>query len=47
MVKGPRIPCERWPEVAARVRHEGLRAVARDLSVSHETVQAVVKRLEP
>ncbi len=41
--KGPRIPKERWPEVAARARLEGLRAVARDLGVSHETVRTVVR----
>ena len=29
------IPRERWPEVAARARREGLRAVARDLGISH------------
>ncbi len=39
--KGPRIPRERWPEVAARTEREGLRAVARDLGVSHETVRSV------
>jgi hypothetical protein len=37
------IPEERWPEVAARAEREGLRAVARDLGVSHETVRAVVR----
>jgi len=41
--KGSRIPRERWPEVAARAKREGLRAVARDLGVSHETVRAVVR----
>ena len=41
--KGPRIPRERWPEVAARAKLEGLRRVARDLGVSHETVRAVVR----
>ena len=41
--KGPRIPRERWPEVAARARREGLRAVARDLGVSHETVRSIVR----
>ena len=40
---GPRIPLERWPEVAAQARQEGLRAVARDLGVSHETVRTVVR----
>ena len=43
--KGPRIPPERWPEVAARAKYEGLRAVARDLGVSHETVRAIVQRV--
>ena len=41
-VKGPRIPREQWPEVAARAKREGLRAVARDFGVSHETVRLVV-----
>ena len=48
--KGPRVPRERWAEVAARAQREGLRAVARDLGVSHETVRAVVQavaRLHP
>ena len=43
--KGPRIPGERWPEVAALARQEGLRAVARELGVSHETVRAVVRTI--
>ncbi len=41
--KGPRIPKERWPEVATRAQREGLRAVARDLGVSHETVRSVIR----
>ena len=44
--KGPSIPPERWPEVAARARREGLRAVARDLGVSHETVRAALRAVE-
>ncbi len=43
--KGPRIPRERWSEVAARVQREGLRAVAREFEVSHETVRAIAKRV--
>jgi hypothetical protein len=43
--KGPSIPRERWPEVAARARQEGLRAVARELGVSHETVRSVVREV--
>ncbi|MDP9364143.1 MAG: recombinase family protein [Chloroflexota bacterium] len=39
------IPEERWPEVAARAEREGLRSVARDLGVSHETVRSVVQSL--
>src|SRR5215208_5580094 len=45
MAKGPIIPRERWPEVAARAEREGLRSVARDLGISHETVRAIVKRV--
>ena len=41
--KGLRIPRERWSEVAARAEREGLRAVARDLGVSHETVRSVLR----
>jgi len=45
--KTPRIPRERWPEVAARAGREGLRAVARDLGVSHETVRSMVRSVTP
>jgi hypothetical protein len=45
VAKGPRIPRERWPEVAVRAKDEGLRAVARDFGVSHETVRSVVKTI--
>jgi hypothetical protein len=44
--KGPSIPPERWAEVAARVSLEGLRAVARDLGVSHETVRQTTRCFE-
>ena len=37
------VPQKRWPEVAARAEREGLRAVARDLGVSHETVRTVLR----
>lgn len=43
--KGPSIAEERWAEVASRAEREGLRAVARDLGVSHETVRLVVRSL--
>ena len=45
LTKGPCIPREQWAEVAARAKCEGLRSVARDLNVSHETVRAVFKRV--
>ena len=45
VAKGPRIPRERWTEVAVRAKDEGLRAVACDFGVSHETVRSVVKTL--
>jgi hypothetical protein len=41
--KGPCIPRDQWPVVSARAQREGLRAVARALGVSHETVRAVVQ----
>ena len=39
--KGPLIPWEHWTEIAVRVQREGLRAVARDFGVSHETIRMV------
>ena len=41
--KGPRIPEDQWPEVAGRAKREGLRCVARDIGVSHETVRTVLQ----
>lgn len=38
--KPRRIPEERWTEVVERARSEGLRSIARDFGVSHETVRA-------
>lgn len=43
--KAPRIPRERWPAIATRAEREGLRTVARDLGVSHETVRSLVLAL--
>ena len=43
MTKGPRIPRERWAEVAVHAKHVGAQAVARDFGVSHETVRSVVR----
>ena len=45
VAKRPRIPRECRPEVAARAKHEGLQAVARDFGVSHETVGAIAIRV--
>ncbi len=44
--KGPRIPRERWPEIAAGARRQGLRAVARAHGVSHETVRSILRRVD-
>lgn len=46
VAKGPRIPRERWAHVATRAKREGIRAVARNLGVSHETLRTVVKWVE-
>jgi hypothetical protein len=46
VAKGPRIPRERWRDVAAQVERDGLRTVARELSVSHETVRAIVMQVK-
>ena len=43
--KGPRIPPDQWPYIAARAKREGLRAVARTLGVSHETVRSITNRV--
>lgn len=40
-------PGERWAEVGVRAKRKGLRAVARDLGVSHETARAVVQAMAP
>jgi hypothetical protein len=45
VAKGPRIPPERWHEVAARAEREGLRRVARGMGVSHETIRVIVTRV--
>jgi hypothetical protein len=45
VAKGPLIPSERWLEVAAQVECQGLRAVARNWGVSHETVRLICKRV--
>jgi hypothetical protein len=45
VVKGPRIPKERWSEVAARARRDGLRSAACAFGVSHETVRGIVIRV--
>jgi hypothetical protein len=45
-IKGPRIPRERWLKVTARAELSGLRSVARDLGVSHETVRAIVMQVK-
>lgn len=41
--KPRRIPQDRWPEVVARAKGEGLRSIARDFGVSHETVRAILR----
>ncbi len=45
--KPRRIPEDRWPEVVARAKQEGLRSIARDFGVSHETVRAVLRVAGP
>ncbi len=37
------IPEAHWPDLVERARSEGLRSIARDFDVSHETVRAVLK----
>jgi hypothetical protein len=46
VAKEPLIPRERWTEVAARAQREGLRTVARNLGLSHETVRMIVRRVK-
>ncbi len=42
-----RIPEDRWPEVVARAQQEGLRSIARDFVVTHETVRSVLRVASP
>ena len=46
VTKGPRIPVGIWPEVVAGAKRKGLRRVAREYAVSHETVRAIVRKVE-
>ncbi|MDP9375373.1 MAG: hypothetical protein M3Q65_23570 [Chloroflexota bacterium] len=39
----PAIPETRWSEIVARVKHEGLRRIARDFGVSHEVIRTVLQ----
>ena len=39
----PAVPPERWSEIVARVEHEGIRPIARDLGVSHEAIRSVLR----
>ena len=32
-----------WEEVATRAEREGLRSLARDLGVSHQTVRSIIR----
>ena len=43
VTKGPCVPKACWPEVAGRAEREGLRSVAREFGVSHETVRSICK----
>ena len=45
VAKGPLIPRECWAEVTVQAKRAGLRAVARELGVSHETVRSMVKQV--
>jgi hypothetical protein len=45
VAQGPRRPRDQWSEVAVRAKREGLRAVARNLRMPHETVRAIAKRV--
>ncbi|HEU5329976.1 MAG TPA: helix-turn-helix domain-containing protein, partial [Thermomicrobiales bacterium] len=40
----PRLAPACWPEIAARAENESLRDLAAAYGVSHETIQAVVRR---
>jgi hypothetical protein len=44
--KGPRIPRERWLEIAARVQRDGLRRVAHGLGVTHDSVRSIANRID-
>jgi hypothetical protein len=44
-VSRSRIPQEHWSEVAERASDKGLRSVAAELGVSHETIRKIVNRV--
>ena len=37
------LPAEQWPEIIARAECEGIRPIAHDLGVSHETIRALLR----
>jgi len=43
VTEGPRVPKACWSEVAGRAERVGLRSVAREFGVSHETVRSICK----
>ena len=45
VAKGLRVRQEHWVEIPVRAKREGLRAVARDFGVSHETVRSLVRAI--
>jgi cytochrome oxidase assembly protein ShyY1 len=42
----PRIDPVNWPTIAERARHESLRDLACAYGVSHETIRAIVRRVD-
>ena len=43
--KCARLDATLWPPIAERARHEGLRDLASEYGVSHETIRAIVRRV--
>ena len=42
----PRLSPALWPAIAERAHHESLRVLAAEYAVSHETIRAVVRRMQ-
>jgi len=44
--RATKIAPEQWPQIADRAKHESLRDLATGYGVSHETIRAILRRMQ-